>query len=903
MKSATDQPILPLDGNVLPRAFVHYKTSYLNHGKQIVRNHKSRWICASVLDMRYRDRNWLVLWIGNASSTMGSEFEKPIRLVGRSTTVDRAHFESDGNMLGGAGVVIDRDDRLWIAYEQGDGVYVVSADSSSELADAKNWSAPKRIADKGSVLGDILVDGKNRCVVYFTLADVLYETPVDGTATKVCEHAVHPVAHVDAGYTTHLAFERDRRIYYLRRAAAETQWTDSRGNKEAEIVAHFCSSWPSIATTTDGKAVIAYQGEGKAVLYRDWQLYDVLRDAAGSTISYAVLADGKWMLDDLLRSHDIVLHRRPHHRHPQADPRTVAFMEEIWRPSLSIDRHGVLWMFYVNTTRRHIYWSRFDGQRFGERYEARGAFDCLERELFVQKEARGQDAIGFVARAAKQLYFDAISVPSYASTDKRRVVFLDNLEVDHVANLEHCLGAWQKHPEPLFGAGISGGTSDDHPAWCQVYKRDGGFEMQYMAFGEKHHSNSVPGRAFSKDGLRWEKRTPFDHRAMTLDGKPFLNAFWRPVYLEDPDERDPKRRFKGLLGMWENDGLWEKRWYRTVASPDAMHWHMVEGIDPVVVGDIIVNTNLIRDNEDLDPNRRYKILSCSGGQSGRCVAMFTSPDLLHWHDTLYLRDNPDDPVSAICPYPTGPAPLDADGAEHLWEEELHGADQWRENGLLMFHYDSFYFGANQHVEKALAISRDGRHYWRVKRGAINLPHGPCGGWDSGRVRTSHPIRVGDELWMYYCGMPASYFDDPDEKGYVPPVWADAWSKNTTSRGLELRPWRAGLAKLRVDGWGYFQLARDAEHGELTTIPFEYKGGQLVVNGSGLGEGGIRVEMRSADNTSTIAGFETSSCKFSHTDSVNSVVTWAGNKKLAPGSYRLRFTFEGLRSKLYAFNFK
>jgi hypothetical protein len=906
MKSPTDAPRFPLDEHVLPGSFPVNKPCYLNHGKHVARNRVGIWFCGFVFDRWFKNRNWLALSVSATPHSLASAFPEPILLVGRNPHLPSV-FDYESGFLGNCCLLMDDNDRLHLFYESERGIHLVSADASGNdarkrLASAAAWSAPQKFAEAGSALGDATVLPSGEIALYFTHDEQLRERAGNGPASVVSDSGTHPTVFVDAQAATHLAFERDRRIFYLRRGAAETEWTDSRGKREAEIVAHFCSSWPSIAATEDGKVVIAYQGEGKAALYRDWQLYNELRDGAGSTISYALLDGGQWTLHDLLRSRDIVLHRRPHHRHPQVVPRTIAFLEELWRPSLAMDRHGALWMFYVNTTRRHIYWSRFDGRTFGERHEARGPFDCLERELSVQKDARRQNSIGFMVRAAKQMYFAAIAVPGYASNQKRRVVFLDNLEVARMENVEHRLGVWAKHPEPLFGAGISGAAPDDHPLWCQVYKREDGFEMHYMGSGERLRSNAVPGRAFSRDGLRWEKREPFDHLSMTLDGKPFPNAFWRPVHLEETGERDPKRRFKGLLGVWRHEGPWEKRWYKVVASPDAKHWHTVEGIEPVVVGDILVNIHLIRDDEDRDPTRRYKALLCAGGQSGRCVAMFTSPDLLHWHDTVYLRENPNDPLSAVCPYPTGPAPIDADGGEHPWEEEIHGAEQWRENGLLLYHYDSFYFGANQHVEKALAVSRDGRHYWRVKRGAINFPHGPCGSWDSGRVRTSLPIRVGDELWMYYCGMPASYFDDPDAKGYVPPVWADAWSMNTTPRGLALRPWHVGLARLRVDGWAYLQLAREATAGEFTTIPFDYTGGRLVLNGTRLGEGGLRAELRTADDRAIVPGFERASCRFSSADSVNARVTWTGEKQLAPGRYRLRFAFEGLRAKLYAFGF-
>ena len=761
------------------------------------------------------------------------------------------------------------------------------------------WETPSSIHPAE---GDALVDSSGRCVVYYTREGCLIEHTLGEGERSVCDQVTHPVVHLDAAGNTHLAFERDRRIFYLRREAGAEIWTDTRGNREPEMVAYFCSSWPSIATTTDGKVIIVYQGEGKEDLRRYPPLYKALRAAGGTTISCAIWAGSRWQVQDLHRSSEILLKRRPHHRHPQKDPTFVPFMEEFWRPSLTVDRHGVVWLFYLNTTRRHVFWSRFEGETFGEHYEARGAYDGLSRTLYLQKNS-DQGDIGYLTAASNRMYFDAMPVPSYTSTDTRRIVFLDNQEVDRKINLEQEIGVWRKHPEPIFGWGLTGEELDDHVAWCCVYTRENGFEMHYMGQGSELRSNALPGRAFSRDGIHWEKREPFHDPNLTLDGGPMPSSFWRPIHLEDPEETDPSRRFKGLIGRYRTDNGVELRVWDVVTSPDGSAWHTAEDLPTVVGGDISICSHLFRDDEDPDPRRRYKFLAVTGCNSGRVMVVFTSPDLIHWDRANYLREDPDDLLSPLCPYPTGPIALDPDAGENPWEEEIHDAYAWREHGLLMFHYDAFYFGANQHTEKALAVSRDGRHYRRIKRGAIDMPHGNCGEWDSGRNRTSIPIRVGDELWLYFCGMPAQFFGDADAEDYIPPLWVDAWSYEKTRLRQEQRPWRVGLAKLRADGWAYLQLRRDAGAGELTTIPFTYAGGDLVVNGSGLGPGGIRVEVLQADGADVMPGFDRESCRFSAPDAVTSRVTWTGARPLPHGRYRLRFIFEGLRAQLYAFGFE
>jgi hypothetical protein len=112
-----------------------------------------------------------------------------------------------------------------------------------------------------------------------------------------------------------------------------------------------------------------------------------------------------------------------------------------------------------------------------------------------------------------------------------------------------------------------------------------------------------------------------------------------------------------------------------------------------------------------------------------------------------------------------------------------------------------------------------------------------------------------------------------------------------------------MARLRVDGWTFLQLGREADAGSLTTIPFDYTGGNLVVNGTGLGPGGILVEILDAEGRGILPGFEASRCRFSAPDAVTSRVSWDGGGMPAPGRYRLRFRFDGLRARLYAFGFE
>jgi hypothetical protein len=273
-------------------------------------------------------------------------------------------------------------------------------------------------------------------------AEPLIESVVGQGETEVNENGEHANVFVDSDGRRHVAFERDRRVFYS--VFDGGKWKNSRGEPGAEMVAYFCSSWPSIAVTDLGTIVIAYQGEGKVDLQKFPEIYGRMIPGGGSTVSYAVNEGCGWKIHDLLRSSEILLKRRVSSSLPSVGKsgQFKSHLEEFWRPALAIDRHGVIWMFFLNTTRRHIFFTRFGGQKFGDHYEARGAYDCPTRNYFVQRDCRNFPAIGFMKGAAHQVYFDQLKVPIYLSAEPRKVVFLDNLELDEMRGIEHCLGQW-----------------------------------------------------------------------------------------------------------------------------------------------------------------------------------------------------------------------------------------------------------------------------------------------------------------------------------------------------------------------------------------------------------------------------------------------------------------------------
>lgn len=186
--------------------------------------------------------------------------------------------------------------------------------------------------------------------------------------------------------------------------------------------------------------------------------------------------------------------------------------------------------------------------------------------------------------------------------------------------------------------------------------------------------------------------------------------------------------------------------------------------------------------------------------------------------------------------------------------------------------------AEHRYEGALAVSRDGLNFTRVKNGSRTLPVGPAGAWDSGIARFDWPVSDGQIARLYYGGSAYHHGTEP----YTPPT-------------------HIGLATMRPHGWTYYSPAGDGP-AELLTIPIDAPASvrkRLTVN---LWGKRLRVEVLDAATGRPIAGFARTDCRPADGDGLAVTVAWESGTSLPAGKpIRLRFLLEkGVR--LYSFGF-
>ncbi len=420
----------------------------------------------------------------------------------------------------------------------------------------------------------------------------------------------------------------------------------------------------------------------------------------------------------------------------------------------------------------------------------------------------------------------AVRDPLY---DPRLHLFVDDHGVLRSNNVTRMLGRPKKHGLPV--------VRSDRPwespwiyAWGSVLREaNGKFRMWYETMG--HRGDICLNRlchAQSDDGVVWEKpalgryamdgydSTNIIHmvNAIHRPGDPRGENAWRqadvkflaagqPIHelvnhidgtnvVRDDNEPDPNKRYKYLAAMWRKD--MDGRWaHHLMSSPDGIHWAM----PPQEVLRVNDGTKVVWDSI-----RKLWILTyltskiLPTGTNARSLELAESPDLVNW--TRVGK----------------PFELDeADGHGSIMQGHF----------LLPFVYGNQYVGiANMiHSQEGwaqgyLVSSRDGRHWDRHFRGTpfVTLGSEEDFDADSSEAVLSPPILVGDELFLYYCGRARRH-------------WAPMAC--TGAIGL-LRFKRDRFAGLNNGGWFNREANNNrSEDAEVVAKPVEVTGPVLLVN--------------------------------------------------------------------------
>ena len=399
-------------------------------------------------------------------------------------------------------------------------------------------------------------------------------------------------------------------------------------------------------------------------------------------------------------------------------------------------------------------------------------------------------------------------------------------------------------------------------------------------------STNIPGfagtsYAESADGVHWTKPVLRQTKINGSLENNFLAVVpgdtWPKNGIEnvviDPDDPDPKRRYKGFYGV---NGR------RPMVSPDGIHWTLLKTA-------VLPSSDESNMSYDRATNTFIATLK-RGGPFGRSHRIWTSHDFTRWSDTgvLFHADELDQQlakknIDARLSNPKLQQPVKNVPADYNADIYNFG----------VFRYEGFYIGmpAVYHATGKLKVNTDGFHliqlacsrdlkqWTRLGDRQPFIGPSPVGPDVFDRTQLlppSAPVEHGDELWFYYTGI--KYRASPEN--------------------ADEKMGAVCLAVLRRDG--FVSLTADEKVGQLITKPFTATGDQLRLNVDVSDEGEATVEVLDED-MQVIDGFELSNSVPLRGRAIEQTVRWttkADWSQLAGRNARLRIRLRN--ADLYAF---
>ena len=479
----------------------------------------------------------------------------------------------------------------------------------------------------------------------------------------------------------------------------------------------------------------------------------------------------------------------------------------------------------------------------------------------------------------------------------KRQLLVDNYVVEHMDdNLRKILHQPTRHEgNPVLFADRPWETEC---GWASVVK-----DHEEGIFKAWYNTGNGLGYATSKDGIHWIKPMlgilEWNGNKENNLVRPKIES---PTVIKDPYETNPRRKYK-CFAQERNPitGIY------VAFSPDGIHWERKD--QPVLTSN---NDRGLNDRptlmQDLARRRfigltKREIINPFGrgdwGFIHRARAFSLSNDFEKWSDpALTLRTDDQDPPDL----------------------QIYG--------LVGFNYESMYLGMidvhwsrgsgpmEQTLEVQLACSRDGEVWWRAGNRQTFIPLGPEGSWDRLIVvpQNCPPIKMGEELWIYYCGgarrhrksIPEQRRREPwNFPGHPENESLMASKKGEAGSGM-------GMARLRIDG--FISVDAGPRPGRLLTRPLYFDGKDLHINAD-AGHGIIRAEIFEARKVKSdsnwpstnweigepIPGFTLNDCIPIREDTTNGLIRWRGSDNIERLSGKpIVIRFHLVQSSFYSF---
>lgn len=423
------------------------------------------------------------------------------------------------------------------------------------------------------------------------------------------------------------------------------------------------------------------------------------------------------------------------------------------------------------------------------------------------------------------------------------------------------------------------------------------------------YAESVDGIHFVKKPLGLVERNGTKENNLVLPPRPeWLAVGGGTVWRDDNPNAAPDARYKSWSKMYDKPGSPVRGPHRVWKSPDGLRWTHEE---KPVTGLRAADTQPSwfwdkRIGRYVGYSREW--VREKSGFGARMASYNESDDMVNW-TAMHFSFEPDERDAAAAPMMVlDPTRLVVNGENIMPKREGRTGAATGEDQVLtptapldfygpgVFPYEGVYLalvpvfhhwrGSGSDTfpstgDIQLAVSRDARNFTRPGPRRAFLTTGMDGTWDSKWIYpVLRPVRMGDELWIYYMGT------NHDHAGRV-----DGKKQEALSRAI-----------LRVDG--FVAAEADYEGGVFMTPPVRFAGSRLELN-LNTGAGGVAKVEILKETGEPIRGFTMAEADELNGNSLTLRASWNKGSTdvsaLAGQAVRLRIKMRA--AKLFAFQFR
>ena len=501
----------------------------------------------------------------------------------------------------------------------------------------------------------------------------------------------------------------------------------------------------------------------------------------------------------------------------------------------------------------------------------------------------------------------------------RKQLFVDDRFIPTCSGVELVMNPPYQAAEPVVTAGAP--WEDPSTTSLGIYssllqEEDGRIRLWYhvrKAGSGRGLEQAWVGYAESTDGIHFAKPelNLIDEGGSTANNVVIPSKLGGSSVWIDP-EAPPEERYKNQSKVYNPDVAMQ---FHMHGSPDGIHWKFLRRMQLPHRGGWDTQSIIFRDpaiGRYVLYTRRWvakRHTTATGNENYRTVRRLESDDLINWDNqrtvmwpdeedlAAYETDVPLDSSAPEKPY--GRTPMDYYGATVFKYPDAHGVY------IMLANANWYWFNREPVVttvrddmdalrtetqqiygpsrfDARLSVSRDGVNFRRCGGRRPFLSPGPEGGFSSRMVwAMPQPVRMGDEIWIYYSGTNRDHDGllDPEGKGHLSGI---------------------GRAILRLDGF----VSADAGYGggEIVTPAVRFEGERLELNLDTGGGGAVRVELQDAEGR-PLSGYTERDASWICGNSVRMPVRWGTSGDVGSLSGRpIRLRFVMRDCKLYAFQF-